>query len=59
MSDKIDDSNFRETARRAIEAYDKKGLVYDAILWSTIIAFYNDALDKAQASATVEEPKKP
>jgi hypothetical protein len=43
-SKKIDETNYREVAQQAIRKYEEKNMVIDAIIWSTIIGFYETAL---------------
>lgn len=47
--DSLNETNFRETAQRAIVAYDKKHMIFDSLLWSSIISYYDRALDKLTA----------
>lgn len=50
--------NFREVAKQAITAYEKKNLAFDAILWGAIIGYYEamiaDALDRVQALQVIQ-----
>lgn len=48
----IGENNFREVADRAIEQYQKKGMIIDALLWAKLIGHYNAALDAAKARIT-------
>jgi hypothetical protein len=43
-SKKIDETNYREVAQQAIRKYEEKNMAIDAIVWSTIIGFYETAL---------------
>jgi hypothetical protein len=43
-SKKIDETNYREVAQQAIRKYEEKNMAIDAIVWSTIIGFYEAAL---------------
>jgi len=38
--------NYRQFAQRAIEAYERKGMLVDALLWSGIIGHYEASLPK-------------
>lgn len=57
----IDKSNFRDVAQTAIKKYTSKGMLIDAMIWSTIIGYYEAAiasnLTPPQASTTVEKEK--
>lgn len=41
---RIDENNFRECARKAIEKYEENGKLIDALLWNHIVSLYEDAL---------------
>lgn len=45
----LDETNYREFAKRAIDKYASKGMVIDAMLWRTIIKYYEDALVRKSA----------
>lgn len=40
----LDATNYRATAQRIIERYEKIGLIVDALVWSQVIAHYEAAL---------------
>lgn len=42
----IDETNYRETAQKAIERYRGAGRIFDAFVWSTIIRLYEAALEE-------------
>lgn len=40
----IDDSNFRVTARQAVETYKQRGMVIEAVFWGRIVDLYEAEL---------------
>jgi len=52
----LNETNFREFARKAIEKYEQRGMLIDAMLWSAIIGHYNTALDSRKPPV---DPNKP
>ncbi len=50
VSKQIDETNFRECAKRAIAVYEKDGRILDALVWSRLIALYEAALEAAAAA---------
>jgi hypothetical protein len=54
-SDKLDETNFRETAQKIIAKYVEMTLLVDALLWAQVIGFYNNALDEAANAARMRD----
>lgn len=50
----LDETNFRSFAKKAIESYQKKGMLVDVLLWGGIIREYELALDKAGVTSGKE-----
>lgn len=46
MISSINTTNFQDVAQTAIREYFKKGMLLDALLWGSIIAYYDAALKK-------------
>lgn len=55
-NDTLNETNFREFARKAIEKYEQKGMLIDAMLWGAIIGYYERALE---AGGKPVDPSKP
>lgn len=45
----IDETNFRETAKKAVKRYQDKGALLDAVFWARIIGLYEAELVKKGA----------
>lgn len=46
----IDARRFRETARKAVEKYEERGMVVDAIVWGRIVGEYEALIEQLRAS---------
>jgi hypothetical protein len=45
----IDETNYQETARAAVEKYADKGMILDSLFWGRIIRLYERDLAEAHA----------
>lgn len=45
----VDETNFRETAQKAIQGYFDRDAILDAIFWANIIKLYEAELSKKRA----------
>lgn len=46
----IDETNFREIAKQAVEKYSQKGALLDALFWADILRLYEARITELEAS---------
>ena len=48
----LDESNYREMAKAIVKKYFDKGMVLDGMVWSRIVAHYEDEIERLRSSKT-------